>query len=149
MKELSLVEGGAWFEVFGGPRSIQRLDWTRQGAIRSIVRGDAGGENAEVLIRRADHLIRAHGRITLLHDFWELTSFGSAFRVELVRWGQTNPNRFDAVRILTRSKIVNMGVAVMNQALGGIVTTYGMRAEFDIVAKKLGFPLFPAMPALG
>jgi len=140
------VEKGPTFEIYQGPLCVQRLDWTRDGAVRSIYVGHIGVECAEHIFRRWEALVRAKQRITMLHDAWETTGYESGFRVDLTKWTQKNPSAIGAVHMVTRSKLVNMAVSVVSLALPGLVTGYSKRSDFDLLAKKLGLPLNPPIP---
>ena len=142
------IERGPTFEIYHGAGCTNRLDWTRQGIVRTIMMGHAGVASAEAIIRRFEVVVRFTGRITALYDVWDLTGYDSDFRIELTKWGTKNRSTIDAIHATTRSKMVNMGLSVANLAMGGILTPYGNRADFDAVAKRFGLPLNPSMPAL-
>ncbi|MEP7121032.1 MAG: hypothetical protein ABJE95_08990 [Byssovorax sp.] len=142
------IEKGSTFEVYQGTGRANRLDWTREGAFRTIIIGHAGGESAEVMIRRFEAMLRISPRITALYDVWDLTGYDSEFRIELTKWGMKNRASVLALHSVARSKLVNMGLSVANLAMGGIFTPHGKRADFDAIAKRLGLPLNPTMPAV-
>lgn len=140
------IEKGPNFEIYEGPLCIQRLDWTREGALRSTYIGHLMGECADTIIRRWEVMHRAKQPITMLHDAWDATGYESRVRVDLIEWGKKNPSAIAAVHILTQSKVVAMSVAVSNLVFPGLVAGYSKRIQFDVLAKKLGFALNPTMP---
>ena len=56
-REFREIDKGPTFEVYEGEVCVQRLDWTRDGAVRSTVVGHYMGECADSLIRRFRGLI--------------------------------------------------------------------------------------------
>lgn len=140
------VDKGPTFEIHQGTMGVQRIDWTRSGAVRAIINGYATVDMAEVINRRRDALVRTKLRITMLYDLWDVTSYDSAIRLELTKWGQAHKEDEDMVHFLTRSKLTNMAVSVVSLAVPGMVLSHQKRADFDIVAKKLGLPFNPPMP---
>jgi len=140
------IERGTTFEVHQGSMCAQRIDWTRTGSVRIIVVGHASVDVAEVIIRRLDSVLRSKVRITALYDLWDTNGYESGVRVELTKWGQKHRADVEMIHFLSRSKLANMAVSVVALAMPGLVTGYGKRAEFDVLARKLGFPLNPPMP---
>lgn len=64
-------------------------------------------------------------RFETFNDWSELTSHDTQARVRFTSWVQEVRDRFEAVHILTRSRLVSMAVAVANLALDGFLITYG------------------------
>jgi hypothetical protein len=58
-------------------------------------------------------------RSVLFSDWYDMTGYDSRARVELTRWMSWMRPRISDLHLLVRSKIVSMGVAVANLALGG------------------------------
>ncbi len=79
-------------------------------------------------------------RLTLISDFWDMPTYDSAFRLALTDWSLKNRARLGPIHMLTRSQVVNMGTAVANIALGGLIKTYTLRADFSLAVQKLGVP---------
>ncbi len=137
------IEKGPAFEVWQGSGAM-RLDWTRQGALRIIVAGHGHAEYAAPVTRRFEALLRSTQRITILADFWDMPGYDSGLRVELSAWGAGHRSIFD-LHVVSRSKLVTMGVAVASLAMGG-TKSHSQRASFDAEAKALGFVINPPMP---
>jgi hypothetical protein len=70
-------------------------------------------------------------RSALFTDWYEMTGYDSAARVELTRWMATMRPRVSEFHLLVRSKLVAMGVAVANLALGGWISSTSNRATFQ------------------
>lgn len=122
-----------------------RLDWSRQGHVRVIVLGHGNADYADAVVARWESVRRINGRVTLYIDFWEMQTYDSGLRVGMTGWATKHRDCVDGVHVVTRSKLVSMGVSVANLAMGGIFTTHVQRAEFDALMMKLGLPLNPPM----
>lgn len=140
------VEKGNFYEVWRSPTITLRLDWNRSGAVLHTVWGHGCADSATVITRRWEALRRAHAKITILADFCCLPTYDSAFRVIEQEWIIKNRASLEPIHVLVSSKIVAMGVAVANLAMGGLMTSYSTRASFDSVVAKHGLPANPTMP---
>jgi hypothetical protein len=146
--EFHEVERGSNFAIYQGPMCVVREDWSGP-AIRFTYVGYITAQAAPAYVQRMTSIARTQSRILLFQDFWEATGYDSAWRVECTKWGKDNAAKVAETHILSRSKILNMGVSVVALALPGVVIkSYGKRADFDILAKKAGLPLNPSIPAL-
>ena len=69
----------------------------------------------------------------LFNDWTDLESYDTQARIRLTLWVTDIRDRFEAIHILTRSRLVSMGVAVANLALDGFLIAYGpeQRARYD------------------
>lgn len=141
------IESGPTFEIHEGPTCLLRLDWGPS-TIRATYVGHVMAECAQPLIRRSEAVMRAaQAPFTSFQDAWLVTGYESGMRVNMVEWAKKNPGATKEVHILSQSKIMGMAVAVMNLALGGVVKGYSKRQDFDVMAKRMGLPLNPPMPA--
>jgi len=64
------------------------------------------------------------------HDWWEVDGYDNQARYALTSWTLKHRKRIQSADILTRSKIVKMGVAVGNIALGGLAKLHDNPASF-------------------
>jgi hypothetical protein len=64
-------------------------------------------------------------------DLEEMTGYESAYRREVSKWGARTYRQFDEVRVLVRSKIVAMGIAVSNLTSAGKLKSTTKRSEFQ------------------
>jgi len=141
------IETGPNFEIYKGALCLQRLDWTREGAVRITHVGHLETWCAERVIQRWDALLRSKvQRITPFEDCWDATGYESGYRVLCTGWTKANPGVSGGVHFLTRSKLLNMAVSVVSLALPGMVTGYSKRQDFDLMLKKSGLPVTVAMP---
>jgi hypothetical protein len=140
------VGSGPNYEVWQAPTGVLRLDWNRLGIVAATVVGHGHADFGLQSTRRWDTAIRAGTKITILVDFWEMLTYDSGVRTSMTNWSLAHRASIASVHVLTRSKLVAMGVAVGNLALGGLLKPYSTRASFDVLLKSHGLPVNPAMP---
>jgi hypothetical protein len=73
----------------------------------------------------------ADGRHWLFFDVYLLENYESALRVQMTRWVDARRATLAELHVLHHSKLVAMGVAVANLALGGIINSHTRRATFQ------------------
>jgi len=141
------VDSGASFEVWRSPTGAMRLDWNRQGVVLETMLGFGSHEFATVILRRWEASRRGGLQILILNDFWEMPNYDSGFRILQQEWALKNRSSLvQPLHIVTRSKLVSMGTAVVNLALGGIITVHTQRQTFDAEVKKAGLTPNPQIP---
>jgi|HubBroStandDraft_6_1064221.scaffolds.fasta_scaffold262090_2 hypothetical protein len=143
---LRLSVSGSAFEVWQGPTGAIRYDWTRAGVIRVIIVGHGHASYATPSIKNYDTVLHFTGRISVLFDYWDMTGYDTEFRVKTSAWAAKHQSLVDSGYMVTRSKLVAMGVSVVNLVIGGKIKAVSNRAEFDQEAKRVGFMLNPPMP---
>lgn len=143
------IDSGATFEIYEGPTVLMRMDWavTSGYAVRLTYVGHIATECSQPIIRRYEAMMRAKQTpFAVFNDGWAATGYETGMRVAMVTWTQKNPNATKELHFLTQSKLMNMGIAVMNLALGGMMKAYSKRQDFDVLCKRAGLPLNPQMP---
>jgi hypothetical protein len=125
-------------EVWQLRQSTLRLDWPRAGIVGITIEGYGHLEFANPCTQRLEEALRATERLTVLADFGEMSGYDSGYRIALTDWVAKRRPRLDAVHVLSRARLVNMGVAVANLALGGMLTTYTERSRYDRAIRDLG-----------
>jgi hypothetical protein len=74
----------------------------------------------------------------ILIDLGEMVGYDSAFRQGMTEWARRMvKDRGAVMHIYVRSKIVQMGVAVANLALGGVLQVHPNRTALEQVAQRL------------
>jgi hypothetical protein len=142
------VERGATFATFQGPTCVLRGDWSN-GVVRSIFVGHIEAGCAQACIQFWQAGLRTAPKIMLLQDFWDATGYDTPWRTGTTDYAKKQADKFIGAHILSRSKILNMGVSVAALAAPSwVVKSYGKRVDFDLVAKQAGLPLNPPMPQL-
>jgi hypothetical protein len=81
--------------------------------------------------RALDRLLQPRAWIDLFIDAEELVRYDSGVRVAMTEWVSENRSSLHSVHALVKSKIVAMGAAVANLALGGFVTIHRDRTSFE------------------
>jgi hypothetical protein len=115
-----------------------RLTWTDAGAVRIWVRGHGAGAFAAVITARFDRVLGQSGTLTMLYDFEEMATYNSQLRSDLTAWCHKHRDRIRGLHVLTASRIVAMGVAVANVALGGLITVHKGRPSFQAAQWQAG-----------
>jgi hypothetical protein len=98
-----------------------------------VVRGHGYAEAAftgPVLAAR-DAIIDERGHIALFDDLERVTGYDSEVRTRLTGWASEHRRQIVAFHILTRSRLVAMGVAVASVALGGHIRAHTQRSAFE------------------
>lgn len=111
----------------------------------ATLRGYLDADAARALSAELERRIAASAEP--LHVYWDLsavTNYHSDVRVELTRVFAANRPKVASVVVLTQSKLVTMGVAVANLALGGLVRPVKTRAEFETLIAQARVGVAPA-----
>jgi hypothetical protein len=135
-----MVESGPFFEVWQSPSgATSRLDWNRRGVARICVTGHGHVDFSPPAIRRWDGTLRMADRPVILIDFWDMPTYDSGMRLQMTPWGAKHRQNVD-FHVCTRSRLVLMGLAVANIAMGGLMKVHEKRAEFDAFCITHGLP---------
>lgn len=143
--DVRLIDSGPAFEIWKGPKGGMRLDWTKRGAVRFAVQQYAYTGYAAPILKRWTGAIpmAEHGKVLFLLDFWDMDGYDSQFRIETQTWGRVHQVNLGKVALLTRSKLVSMGAAAANLAIGGMLKTFTQKAEFERECTRAGFTNTP------
>jgi hypothetical protein len=87
------------------------------------VRGYMTPDMARLIIGHGELLYGPAGRVHGFHDWFDMSNYDSRCRVELTAWVMSHRQR-SALHIGLRSRMVAMGVAVANLALGNLITIH-------------------------
>ncbi len=88
-------------------------------------------EAAPEIIAQRELIVAECGCIALFDDLDLLTGYDNAVRSQLTEWSRKNRPKIVAFHILTRSKLVAMGVGVANLVLGGSIRIHRVRSAFE------------------
>src|SRR5262249_8030900 len=80
-------------------------------------------------------------RVVLFSDAELLQGYAPEVRPMTSDWVKALGPKLVCDHVLVRSKVVAMGLAVANLALGGILKGYSSRSEFNAAAKAAGVPM--------
>jgi hypothetical protein len=147
----STTEKGISFEVVQAMQGevvlgALRFDWTRTGAIIKTLVGHGHLAYLPAYLRISNAALAHTGRFVYFTDYWNATAYDSQLRIEFTDWLTKNHSKDDGCHTLVRSKMISMGVAVMNATLGGTQTHYTSRLEFERVVAKHALPSKRPMP---
>lgn len=103
-----------------------------------LIRCDGYAEaiHIELILKNREAILAECGRIALFDDLEDLRGYDSGVRLRLTDWGKKHRAQIVAFHILTRSRLVAMGVTVANLALGGHIRAHTNRASFDVALRK-------------
>lgn len=93
--------------------------------------GYAQAAHIEMVLANRTQIIARCGKVALFDDLEDLRGYDSGVRVQLTDWSRQHRHEIVAFHILTRSKLVAMGVTVANLALGGQIRAHTRRTDFD------------------
>ena len=93
--------------------------------------GIISGGVVPALIEELETAIAAHGSVHLFVDAEELASYNTEFRRAWTAWLGANRDHLDSVHLLFRSRVVQMGVNVVNPLIGNYLTPHSDRRKFE------------------
>ncbi len=96
-----------------------------------ILRGHVDEEIAQAMIDQTKILLRAEKSIAIFADAADMKSYSTGARVMLTAFTKGVLPRFRAIHFYFRSKIVSMGISVVNVALDDRIEAHASRARFD------------------
>jgi hypothetical protein len=134
---MSAVPGAERVGIWKGSQG--EVEISRCGSAVALVRMAGAAEHgAAPVIEVALSSLFAGGHS--LHTFWDLrdlVQYHSNVRVVSTNVLLNNRPRVLSVHTLSNSKIVSMGVAVANLALGGIIENHTTAASFEAALRQL------------
>ena len=101
------------------------------GVVVQRVSGHAGLKIAQAIVRFNDDLISRGVEPYMFDDWMELTGYTTEARQALTTWTRQRLPSIRGVHVLVKSKLVAMGVALSNTAIGGSIQSYSDRTEFE------------------
>lgn len=126
-----LAELGAPRHTFQSDRVHLRIWFPNDALVVQRLEGHADLEVISVMLRHLDDQLARGTKLAIFDDFEELVSYDSDARIAITDWAKEHLPALSTMAILTRSKLVSMGTAVANLALGGRLRAYTNRARFE------------------
>lgn len=110
-----------------------RVELTRLGPRDILVRyrGGIGDEAVAPVQAELDAVIRKHGSLRLFVDAEEMASYTAEYRRRWTSWLMANRGALASVHILFRSRLVQMGINLVNPLIGGFLTSHSERTAFE------------------
>ena len=93
--------------------------------------GYAQASHVDFVLSNRERILSRCGRIAIFDDLEKLQGYDSDVRIRLSKWAREHRSQIVTFHILTRSKVVAMGVTVANLALGGRICAHAIRSAFD------------------
>ena len=94
--------------------------------------GHLEDRHVDLFLSYSEERIRlASGKLTVFHDWLEMTGYDSSCRKRITDWTVKHLSAYAVVHVALRSKLVAMGVQVANIALGGLVKTHQTRISLE------------------
>jgi hypothetical protein len=87
-------------------------------------------EYASHIINAIDSGLESGARLKMFYDMEAVSSYDSALRTKLTSRFLECRKEIDALVVIARSRLVSMGIAVANLALGGIIKLHEDHAAF-------------------
>ncbi len=142
LQPLVHLDDGPRHESWGAKSGSLRIEWTQDGSVLVTLDGHGDGRFAQVIARRCESLLVGESEhISLFFDAWTMTSYDSALRVDLTAWVKKRRTQISRLHVAFQSKLVAMGVAVANVALGDMIRAHSARDSFDRLLRDAGFEL--------
>jgi hypothetical protein len=136
-----LIDTGDSMQTWQGASGTLRLLWSDAGAVEITVRDHGGEDLVDIVTQRMEQVLSRGGRIVLFFDLGDMRSYDSVMRVRWTDWVKEHIRQVVSLDVIARSKLVTMGVAVANLALGGIIKVHNGRAgAYETSLLKAGLP---------
>ncbi|MCB9589996.1 MAG: hypothetical protein H6718_31570 [Polyangiaceae bacterium] len=101
------------------------------GLVKVSYRGLATRDFAEHVTRELEILLRHDERLEVFVDAGALRSYHSDFRKEWTSWLSEHKSSLDGLHIHFQSRIVEMGINLVNVVIGDFIRPYPKREEFE------------------
>lgn len=136
-----VADAGARQERWSDERGSVELSRPRAGVVITKVSGFATPELGRRIIRWVDGSVRDGERPAVFHDWDGATGYEPEVRREFASWYARVRKNVKEVHVLTRSKVVSMGISLVTLAVGEPVHAHSDRAAFEkALAAALGSP---------
>lgn len=136
--EIARVVDATGVVVVSGARWSMRFERRMPDRLVITIGGSLPNSAVPYLIKELEDAVAQMGRVLLFFDAWEMTGYESAIRTEMVRFFERHgPHQVPRAYILSRNRLVAMGVAVAGLAIGGgRVQGTADRAFFEATLSK-------------
>ena len=118
-------------ETWCSPRGRLAIEKPVPGVIRFTYDGYMTADVVPFLASSVKKVLDAGLCPDLFIDLTQMKSYDSDYRKAISKWGSENYRRFGEVRVLVRSKLIAMGIAVSNLTAEGKLKPTTQRSEFE------------------
>jgi hypothetical protein len=113
------------------PDGTAVLEQPSQGVILIVMQGRVGGLAGRTVARQLSNALKDGGPKKTFWDLEAMVDYHSDVRTHCTQALLSNLANVTSVVVIAKSKLVKMGVAVANVALGGRIQSLDNRAKFD------------------
>jgi hypothetical protein len=106
-----------------------RISSPANGIVQVVMKGHARSEHVPSALAQLAHIVKGNAGFNYFYDLWDLHVYDSPVRIDMTNYHRTVGLR--SLHTLTRSRVVAMGIAVANLALGNRITVHSSRESFD------------------
>jgi len=100
--------------------------------------GHMRGVHGDLFLAYAERMIGGTAaKVFVFHDWLDMTGYEASTRHRITAWATRHIDRFAAIHVALRSKLVAMGVHVANLALGGVVQVHGDLASLEEALRRV------------
>lgn len=124
-------DAAARVDTWSSPRGSLAIEHPVFGVIRFVYNGYMTADVVPFLEASVKRVTDAGLRPDLFIDLTQMTSYDSDYRKAISKWGSENYRRFGEVRVLVRSKLIAMGIAVSNLTAEGKLKPTTQRSDFE------------------
>ena len=121
-----LASGGSGAETDRGALGV----WVRPPILLIQLSGFGAEKFAELIIEDFDQIMGRKQQAQIFFEMGGMQNYESGLRTHLTSHFAAHRSQIHSLHVFTRSRLVSMGVAVANLALGGLITTHEERASF-------------------
>jgi hypothetical protein len=127
MEKYPLPKGGVGHSTNIGQLAV----WTPgQGFLVARLAGYGEAEFAGPILDALEKILLTKRVVRLFFDAEQLHGYDSQLRTTLTEQFRNERSKIEVFRVLSRSRLVGLGISVANLALSGLVTVHSKRAEF-------------------
>jgi hypothetical protein len=118
------------------PRGEAAVILIRPSIVVIEMAGHVDEEQAQIFVPVAARHLAGSGQFRTFWDLERLVTYDTAVRTLSTKLLLDNRSKVAAVIVLSSSKVVRMGVAMANLALGGIIETSRTRVDFEMALRQ-------------
>jgi hypothetical protein len=116
------------------PDGTAILEYPAESVIVIVAQGRVGATVGRRIAQEVAQALRG-GPKAVFFDLEAMTDYHSDMRTHCTQAILSNRSNVTRLTVIAKSKLVKMGVAVANVALGGIVNTVDSRPAFDLAVR--------------
>ena len=132
MQTLTLAHGGKGLKDDRGSVGV----WSRTPILLAQMDGYGDSSFAGPIIEQFNEVLGGKQPVQVFFEMSGMENYDSALRTRLTTHFIAHRAQLESLHVFTRSRLVAMGVAVANLALGGIITSHASLAAFQVALDR-------------